>query len=210
VRRLVAIPLLLLATAAPAAAFVKPVIKRGNLDSDAARETVRATAVGPAGGFQRTQVRITDHCPTTVNRRIAPLHDNLERLRLIHADRRKGSEVFVILRDGARSALGEARLVAWRPHGGQQCRVPKALFTYDTDRHTRTPAGGNGEIAFFRASIRNITKRFRGPEIAIDERFSRTGDPPNFGSIKKVTRWRYSPAKDRYVRYQTIVRTIAP
>jgi hypothetical protein len=128
VRRLVAIPLLLLAVAAPAAAFVKPVTKRGNLDSDAARETIRATAVGPAGGFQRTQVRITDHCPTAVDHRIAPLHDNLETLRLIHADRRKGNEVFLILRDGARSALGEARLVAWRPHSGQQCREPKALF----------------------------------------------------------------------------------
>jgi hypothetical protein len=141
-----------------------------------------------------------------VNLRIAPVHDDLQVLRLKRADRRNGSEVFLILRDGARSALGEARLVAWRPHGGQPCRRPKPLFAYNTDHHTRTPKGGNGDIAFFDASIRDVTKRFRGLEIAIDERFSRPGDPPNFGSIKKVTYWRYSPKRDRYLHYKTVLR----
>jgi hypothetical protein len=206
VRRLLAILVLVLAPAAPAAAFVKPVVKHGDLDGDAAKETVRASAVGPQGGFQRTQVRIVDHCPAAIDRRIAPVHDNLQTLRLKHADRRKGSEVFLVMRDGALSALGEARLVAWRPHAGPQCRAPRALFDYDTDRHTRTPAGGTGDIAFFKASIRDITKRYRGPEIAVDERFSTAADPPNQGSIKKVTYWRYSAKRDRYLRYKTLVR----
>jgi hypothetical protein len=209
-RKLLALSVLVLAAAAPAAAFVEPVTRHGDLDGDPASETVRATAIGPKDGFQRTQVRIADSCPAAVDRRIAPLHDDLQLLRLRRADRRKGSEVFLILRDGARSALGEARLVAWRPHSGQQCRAPKPLFVYDTDHHTRTPAGGNGDIAFFTARIRDVTKRYRGPEIAIDERFSRAGDPPNFGSIKKITYWRYSPTKDDYVHYKTVVRTIAP
>jgi hypothetical protein len=209
-RKLLALPLLALAAAAPAAAFVEPVTRHGNLDADSADETVRATAVGSEAGFQHTQVRITDSCPAAVDRRIAPVHDDLQLLRLRRADRRKGSEVFLIMRDGARSALGEARLVAWRPHSGQQCRAPKPLFVYDTDHHTRTPSGGSGDIAFFTARIRNVTKRYRGPEIAIDERFQKPTDPPNFGSIKKVTYWRYSVKRDSYLHYKTVKRTIAP
>ena len=205
-RRLVTSTVLGLALAAPAFAFVEPVTKRGDLDGDADRETVRARPIGPAGGFQRTQVRVTDTCPAALDRRIAPVHDNLERLRLKRADRRRGNEVFVLLRDGARGALGEVRLVAWRPRHGQPCRAPKPLFIYDSDRPTRTPAGGSGDIAFFTASIRDITRRFRGLEIAVDERFARPTDPPNFGSIKKVTYWRYSVRADSYLRYRTVLR----
>jgi hypothetical protein len=210
VRRLVPFALLALAAAAPASAFVEPVTKRGDLDGDAGRETVRARPVGPPKDFQRTEVRVSDSCPATVDRRIAPVHDNLETLRLKRADRRKGSEVFLILRDGARGVLGEARLVAWRPRAGRICREPKPLFVYDSDRHTRTPRGGNGDIAFFTASIRDITKRFRGLEIAVDERFTRHSDAPSFGSIKKVTYWRYSARSDRYLHYRTVVRHLKP
>jgi hypothetical protein len=210
VRRLALTAVLVLAAAAPAAAFVKPLVKHANLDGDSIRETIRVSSVGPKGGFQRTQVRVADSCPTAVDRRIAPVHDNLQTLRFVHADRRKGNEIFLVFRDGARSALGEARLVAWRPHAGQQCRAPKALFDYDTDRHTKTPKGGNGDIAFFDASIRNITKRHRGPEIAIDERFTTASDPPSFGSLKKVTYWRYSAKRDKYVRYKTVNKRVAP
>src|SRR3954467_13242050 len=102
------------AAAPPAGALVRPVPRHGDLDGDSADETVRATAVGPKGSFQRTQVRVIDSCPAAVDRRIAPVHDDLQLLRLRRADRHKGNEVFLIMRDGARSALGEARLVAWR------------------------------------------------------------------------------------------------
>lgn len=207
-RRLAPIALLALALAAPASAFVEPVLKRGDLDGDAQLETVRARPFGPPGDFRRTQVRVTDRCPGAVDRRVAPIHDNLELLRLKRADLRKGSEVFMILRDGARGVLGEARLVAWRPRDGQPCREPKPLFVYDSDRHTHTPPGGNGDIAFFTASIRDIARRFRGLEIAVDERFTRPADPPSFGSIKKVTYWRYSRARDRYLHYRTVVRRL--
>jgi hypothetical protein len=210
VRRLALAIGLALAVAAPAAAFVKPLVRHANLDGDPAKETVRVSSVGPKGGFQRTQVRVTDSCPAAIDRRIAPVHDNLQTLRFVHADRRKGAEIFLIFRDGARSALGEARLVAWRPHAGPQCRAPKPLFDYRTDHHTKTPQGGNGDIAFFDARIRNITKRYRGPEIAIDERFTTAADPPSFGSLKKVTYWRYSATRDRYLRYKTVQRKLPP
>ena len=209
-RRSALLALLVLLLATPAAAFHRSITRHGDLDGDPDRETVRVRPVKPPDAqtdFRRTQVRVTDTCPAgTVDKRIAPIHDDLEVMRLKKADLRNGAEVFLILRDGARSALGEARLVAWRPEEGQPCGGPKALFRYDTDRHTRTPSGGNGDIAFFTASIRNISRDYAGLEIAIDERFNRPDDPPSFGSIKKVTYWRYSPARDRYVRYRTVLR----
>jgi hypothetical protein len=210
VRRLALIIALALLVAAPAAAFVENVTLRGDLDGDSDRETVRVRPYRPADAqtdFQRTQVRISDTCPGgRIDRRVAPIHDNLEVIRLKRADLRVGSEVFMILRDGARGVLGEARLTAWRSARGEPCRQAKALFVYDSDRHTRTPAGSNGDIASFAASIRDITRRYAGLEIAIDERFMRASDPPNFGSIKKVTYWRLSPARDRYVHYRTVTR----
>ena len=196
--------------AAPAGAFVERVTKRGDLDADGELETVRALPVKVGGSQIRfTEVRVSDRCPGgRVDRRVAGLEENLERLRLRAADTRAGLEVFAVLRSGARGALGQARVVAWRPARGEPCRAPRALFHYDSDRHTRTPRGGNGDIAFFDVRLRNAARRFRGLEVALDERFVRDADPPFFGSIKKVTYWRYSAARDRYVRYRTVLRRV--
>ena len=198
--------MLCLLAAAPAAAFLEPVTKRGNLDADSSRETVRARPYKPTkdpDDFERTQVTVTDTCDGEERtRRIVPVHDNLERLSLKSVDRRRGKEVFVVLRDGARGVLGEARLVAWRG-----CR-PRKLFRYDTDRPTRTPRGGTGDIESFAVRMRNASRRYRGLEIVVDERFVREGDPPTFGSIKKVSYYRFSARRGRYVRYASVVRRL--
>jgi hypothetical protein len=207
VRRLALIAALALVLVVPASAFVEPITKRAELDGDPGTETVvvRPHPPGAQDSFERTQVRVRDTCPPSpIDRRIAPIHDNLERLRLRRADRRPGAEVFLVLRDGARGVLGEARLVAWRPDPAA-CRKEKPLFVYDSDRHTPTPRGGTGDIAFFNARMRELESRFAGPEIVVDERFLRRGDPPFFGSIKKLTFWRYRLGRDRYVRYDSKV-----
>lgn len=202
---------LALALAVPASAFVQPVTKRGNLDGDPGTETVLVRPHNPTDAqddFERTQVRVRDTCPAgPVDRRVMPVHDNLERLRLRRADRRPGAEVFAVMRDGARGVLGEARLIAWRPDPAA-CRREKALFVYDSDRHTPTPRGGTGDISFFNARMRELASRFAGPEIVVDERFLRRGDPPFAGSIKKLTYWRYHLLRDRYVRYASKVRRL--
>ena len=207
-RKLALGTLLAAALAAPAAAFVEPITKRGNLDEDAANETVLVRPHRPTDAqddFERTEVRVRDTCPAgPIDRRIAPIHDNLERLRLRRADRLAGAEVFVVLRDGARGVLGEARLVSWRLDP-VACRRPKAIFVYDSDRHTPTPRGGTGDLAFFNARIRELEARYPGPEIVVDERFLRRGDPPFFGSIRKLTFWRYAFGLDRYARYASKV-----
>jgi hypothetical protein len=213
VRRVLSISLLALVVAAPAAAFDRAITRQKDLDGNGDRETIRVRAFrapDDTGDFARTQVRVADDCPRgRIDRRIAPIHDDLELMRIRHADTRRGKEVFLVLRDGARSVLGEVRLVAWRRAQGQPCRHPRPVFVYDTGRHTATPPGGTGDIAAFFTSLRNITNRFRGREVAIDERFLAEGDPPSFGSIKKVTYWRYARKRDRYVRYSTMVRRLS-
>ena len=201
---------LALALAAPALGYLGPETRRGDLDGDRQDETVRAVRVDVAGVedmFDATAIEVGDSCPGgPVNRRIAGPQDNLALLRLRRADTRRGNEVFVDLRSGAAGRLGEARLVAWRRRAGFPCREPRDLFKYLSDRHTRTPRGGNGDISSFLIRLRDVTRRFRGLEVALDERFTRRRDPLCCGSIQKVTYWRYSRARDRYVRYRTVVK----
>jgi hypothetical protein len=204
-RRLALCTALAIVLAAPAFAFVKPITREANLDGDPGTERVLVRPDRPRDDFQRTQVRVRDACQGgTVDRRIAPIHDNLERLRLRRADGRPGAEIFLVLRDGARGVLGEARLAAWRPNP-RGCPKDKPLFVYDSDRHTPTPRGGNGDISFFDARMREREDRFDGPEIVVDERFLRRGDPPFAGSIRKLTFWRFHAGRDRYVRYDAKV-----
>jgi hypothetical protein len=207
-RRLALSIALALALATPGYAFVEPITRDANLDGDPGSERILVRPHRPADAqtdFRRTRVHVRDTCPAgPIDRRIAPIHDNLERLRLRRADRRPGAEIFLVLRDGARGVLGEARLVAWRPDAAA-CRREKALFVYDSDRHTPTPRGGTGDIAFFNARMSQREDRFAGPEIIVDERFLRRGDPPFFGSIRKLTFWRYHVGRDRYVRYDAKV-----
>jgi hypothetical protein len=200
VRRAALPTALALLLAAPAAAFLGPQQKRADLDGDGTAETVRALRVPVPGvtdqQFDQTKIEIAAACAT---RRIAGPQDNLALMRLRNADARKGREVFVDLRSGAAAKLGEARVVAWRG-----CR-PRQLFAYKTDHHTRTPRGGNGDIASFGAGYRR-GKGSRRLDVVLAEDFVRRGDPPSFGAIHKITLWRYSAKRDRYVRIRTRVR----
>jgi hypothetical protein len=194
-----------LALAAPAYGFLGPKTVRGDLDADGAAETVRAVRVDVPGvneEFDQTAIEVGDQCGTQgkVTKRIAGPQDNLVLLRLKRADTRPGREVFADLRSGAAGRLGEARLVAWRG-----C-APRQLFAYRSDHHTRTPPRGNGDISGFVVKVRKLTRRYRGLEVVLNERFNRRGEPACCGSISKTTYWRYSRARDRYVRYRTVLR----
>jgi hypothetical protein len=195
--------------AVPAYGFLGPKTVHGDLDADGVSETVQAVRVDVPDvpdQFDQTAIQVSDDCGAqgTVTRRIAGPQDNLVLLRLKRADTRPGREVFADLRSGAAGRLGEARLVAWR-----NC-APRQLFAYRSDHHTRTPRGGNGDISAFFVSVRNIARRYRGLEVALNERFNRPGEPSCCASISKVTYWRYSRARDRYVRYRTKLRYYKP
>jgi hypothetical protein len=209
VRRLVLTALLACVLAAPAAAFVEHVTLRGDLDGDRGRETVEAVRVDLEGvddPFDRTAIRVSDSCRGRfVTRRVAGPQDNLATLRLRAADTRPGREILVDLRSGASGRLGEARLVAWR-RGGASCRRPRSLFTYLSDRPTSSPPGATGEVSFFSLRLRNASARYGGVEVVLFERFLKRGDPVCCGSIRKTSLFRYSRARDRYVRYRTTIR----
>jgi hypothetical protein len=191
---------------------VGPQQKSGDFDGDAGAETARAVRVDiprVENAFDQTQIRVSDSCDgQALDSPVSGVQDNLALMRLKQADGRAGDEVFFDLRSGAAGRVGEARLVAWRSSAGFPCRVPRDLFLYETERPTRVPKGGNGDVASFLISIRERTKRYRGLEVALDERFLRPGDANCCGSIKKVTYWRYSRARDAYVRYASKLRRL--
>ena len=194
---------------APAAAFVEPLTLRGDLDGDPAPEKVEVVRVdleGVADPFDRTAVRVTDTCGTrSVTRRVAGPQDNLTRLRLMRVDPRPGREIVVDLRSGSSGRLGEARVVAWRSTSSG-CRRARPLFAYFGTRPTAAPRGATREVSFFRLRLREASRRHRGTELVLVERFLRRADPPCCGSILKTTLLRYSRARDRYVRLRTSVR----
>jgi hypothetical protein len=204
-----------LAFACPAAAWLGPEEKRGDLDGDGVPETVKALRVdlkGVADRFDQTKVVVEDTCHGALRqRRIAGPQDNLALLRLKQVDPLPGRQVFVDLRSGAKAVLGEARLVAWRRKGTDACGGPHSLFAYKTDHHTRTPRGGSGDIASFDVRLRELKRAYRGPEIKLEERFYRRGEPAvSPGSIRKLTYWRYSAHFDRYIKYFTRLQYLRP
>jgi hypothetical protein len=209
VRRLILTALLLSLAAAPAAAFLKPVTLMADLDGDAGREEVEAYRIdveGVANRFDQTAIRLKDTCGgQLVSRKVAGPQDNLVTLRLKPLDSRKGSEVFLDMRSGASGRLGEARVVAWRKDAAR-CRRARSLFTYKSDRPTRSPSGATREVSFFSLRAKALTRRFRGTELRLVEQFLKRGEPSCCGSIRKTTLWRYSRAKDRYVLYDVSVR----
>ncbi len=192
-----------LALALPAAAYVANPPVKGDLDGDGDSETVRTVRVdvkGVANRFDRTKVEVEDTCEgAPLARRIAGPQDNLANLKLKNVDRRAGREVFADLRSGAAGRVGEARVVAWR-----SC-APRNLFRYLSERPTRRPRGATGDVATFLISVREISRRRPGLEIALDERFLGRSDPPCCGSFSKVTYWRYDADRDRYVRFRSKV-----
>ena len=208
-RRLVTSIVFLCLLAAPAAAFVKPVTLRADLDGDNDLEEVEAYRVDVEGAedrFDQTGIRVKDTCAgQVVSRKVAGPQDNLVTLRLKPLDSRAGREVFLDMRSGAGGRLGEARVVAWRK-SSRDCRRARSLFTYKSDRPTASPTGATREVSFFSLRAKALSTRFRGTELRLVEQFLRRGEPGCCGSIRKTTLWRYSRSKDRYVRYRVGVR----
>jgi hypothetical protein len=210
VRKLSLTVLLALALSAPAFAFSGKVTRAGDLDGDAAKETVYTARVdlpGVSDEFDPTEVRVRDSCGSTlVDKRIAGPQDSLVTLKLRRIDTRPGAEVFVDMRSGASARQGEARVVAWRKRSGIPCRKARDLFKYSSIHPTHPPRGTNGEVSGFEVKVGERARRYRGKEVALAEIFTRPGEPLCCGSVKKVSYWRYSPGRDKYVRYKTKVK----
>jgi hypothetical protein len=209
VRKLSLTALLALALAAPAFGFSGTVTKTGDLDGDSAKETVYTAQVDLADvddEFDPTVIRISDTCgSTSIDQRISGRQDGVVTLKLRRIDTRRGAEVFFDMRSGASARQGEARVVAWRKRSGTPCRKARSLFKYRSTKPTRRPSGTTGEVSTFDVKVRERARRYRGKEVVLSEIFLREGEPFCCGSVKKLTYWRYSRARDKYLRYRTKV-----
>jgi hypothetical protein len=207
VRKLSLPALLAIGLAAPAFGFSGKVEKRGDLDGDSYQELVYTSQVDLPGDtqFDPTVINVNDRCKSGefVDERISGRQDSLVFLKLRKIDPRKGREVFFDMRSGASARQGEARVVAWRKHSGATCRKPRAIFKYRSTHPTHAPSGTNGEVSSFDVKVRERARRFRGKEVVLSEVFTRAGDPLCCGTVRKLSYWRYSRARDKYVRYKT-------
>ncbi len=213
-RKLSLTALLALALAAPAFGFSGTVTKEGDLDGDANKETVYTAQVdepGVADEFDPTTIHVSDTCGSeTIDQRISGRHDNVVTLKLRKIDSRRGAEVFFDMRSGASARQGEARVVAWRKHSGTPCRRARSLFKYRSTHPTHAPSGTNGEVSSFDVKVRERAHRFRGKEVVLSEVFTRPGDPLCCGTVRKLSYWRYSHGRDKYLRYKTKIQRKRP
>lgn len=214
-RKLLLTPPLVLLLAAPALGFSGTVNKHGDLDGDSYKELVYTAQVDLQGvdtEFDPTVINVNDRCASGdfVDERISGRQDNVVTLKLSKIDTRKGREIFFDMRSGASARQGEARVVAWRKHSGATCRKARDLFKYRSTHPTHPPSGTNGEVSSFDVKIRERAHRYRGKEVVLSEVFTRDGDPLCCGTVRKLSYWRYSRARDKYVRYKTKVQRKRP
>jgi hypothetical protein len=214
VRTLTLTALAALVLAAPALGFRGVSDRNGDLDGDAAKETAyteRVDVPGVEDDFDPGVIRIKDTCGAeVVDQRISARHDGVATLKLRRIDTRRGAEVFYDMRSGASARQGEAKVVAWRRRSGTPCRKARALFKYRSTKPTRAPRGTTGEVSGFVVKVGERARRYRGKEVILAETFLRRGEPSCCGSVKKISYWRYSRARDKYLRYRTVVKRGVP
>jgi hypothetical protein len=194
-----------------------------NLDSDRSLEQVvprqvcesadGALTVPPCSDdqFPRRRIEIEDSCdgkPYTFA--ISSVQDFVNRLRVTNADgTTKRPEVFFDIRSGATGRGGEARVV--RIVNDRQvgiCPRTQVLFRYPRKSTLgRIPRGAAGRDSWS-PFLRDFTHRYRGKEIRLVETYVDRNDAFCCPSFERVTYFRFSRQRDRYVRYRTGVRRI--
>jgi hypothetical protein len=199
--------------------------RRANLDSDPALERVVARQVCQADDetitvpppacredqFPRRRIEVEDSCggkPFILA--ISSVQDFVGRLRITNADgTTKRPEIFFDLRSGATGRGGEAqvvRIVDERP--GRECPSEQILFGYPSKSTLgRIPRGAAGRDSWSPA-LRDLTRRYRGKEIRMSETYVDRNDAFCCPSFERVSYFRFSRPRDRYVRYRTRVERI--
>jgi hypothetical protein len=204
--------LLLLALGAPVAlGFFEPVSRRVDLTGDGKPERVHTVKMpGPNGETDdlsaQTVVAIDDRCGA--NQFVTTPQDALGSLSFPKADTHKGREAFIDLRSGASGRAGSVDLVALRPQA-TGCPRPRVLFHYSSDHPPRKPRGANGP-AGFGVRVRDLSRRFKGRELALSVHFTKPGEPLCCPSINRTILYRYDRKRDRYTRYAARTKRLPP
>jgi hypothetical protein len=158
--------------------------------------------------FPRHRLEIEDQCNgASVRREISSVQDTVDRLRVVEADGSAGRpEIFFDMRSGATGRLGDLRVV--RFDDSASCPAPRFLFRYPSKSTLgRVPRGAAGRVNFF-ARLRDYSSRYRGREIQLGETYVDRNDAFCCPSFRRVTYFRYSAKRQRYVRYRTGVKRI--
>ena len=206
---ILAVPVLVLALAAPASGLFRAKSVSGNLDSDANIEKAVAEKVpdptDPTDDtLVQTAVDIVDQCGANqVSTRVAGPQEALVELKLVDADTHAGKDVLADLRSGASGRVGEIDLVSWRPNpGATPCGLPRYLFKYNSAHPTHRPPHTIAMTDFV-VSVKDFTRRFRGNELRLSEGWATPNDALCCPTYEKLSFYRYVKAKDRFVRYHS-------
>jgi hypothetical protein len=195
-----------------------------NLDSDPALEHVvpRQLCEAPDGKFTvppppcsddqfpRRRIEVEDSCDGKgYTFAISSVQDFVDRLRVTNADgRTKRPEIFFDIRSGATGRGGEAQVVRIVDERRGVCPRSRILFLYpDKSTLGPIPRGAIGHDSWTPV-LRDFTHRYRGKEIRVIETYVDRNDAFCCPSFKRVSYFRFTRAKDVYVRYRTRVSRI--
>jgi hypothetical protein len=160
--------------------------------------------------FLRHRIAIEDSCSggQPLQTSISGVQDTVDRLRVTEADgKTKRPEIFFDMRSGATGRGGEIRLVRYSPPARIACHGARVhrLFRYPS-RATlgRIPRGAVGHDSFS-ALLGDYEKRYAGKEIRVIETYVDHDDAFCCPSFRRITNFRFSRARDEYVRYRSRV-----
>lgn len=186
-------------TSSPATTACHPTttttIRRGNLDTDRAREAITATNVSCAHDYS---LQIIDECAYQRQSHWLRGSGRIAHDEIVEAnDRDDGRELFYILRraDAHAPDIGTAGLVHLRRIRSTRCPTPRFLFLYRGDDPLLPPPRGF-DLTSFDVNLVQLTTRYRGREIRLLETFTRAQT-----ETRRTTLLRYSAIADRYVIY---------
>jgi hypothetical protein len=200
--RLAALAGVLALTLAIPAAAAGPGSTKADLDGDFVDETINV--VDTVDGMT---VRVADSCPSgkSVDIKIAGPKAKFGGIDFVDGDRDGGDDVLLDLYSGSRASGDEdLRLVAWRPRSGDPCAEPVNLFRW-TGPKERPPYRG-ARYAGFGAGVEQVSAKFPGWEVVLNELFATKGQPRTKPNVIRQTLYRYVASKQRYVRYLRRVR----
>jgi hypothetical protein len=158
--------------------------------------------------FLRHKVVIEDMCNgMPYSRDISSVQDTVDRLRVTNADgSTQRPEIFLDMRSGATGRGGDVRVVRYDPNGS--CWKPHRLFRYPSSATLGPiPRGADGRVGFS-PFLGNFSKRYGGREVRMIETYVDRDDAFCCPSFRRVTYFRYSGFRDRYIRYRTRVSRI--
>ena len=155
--------------------------------------------------LRNRRVVLVDRCAgrTAVHRLSGPYH-SVGRLAVRQLDGvTRRPEIFFSLSSGAAGHVGVIKVVHFHAVRRGACPVPATLFRYSPDRPPLPPPPGLEPINFW-AQVRDWSRAFPGREIRLEEGLLGPNDKPLCcPSTGRVTFFRYSPDRERYVVYRT-------